>query len=101
MIKFLTKKNLSCSFVYRLSIKHFCPKKNQRQFGKERHTNNRKTVLILFLSQWREKQAEIIAQRDAEAEAKKEEKIKHAREEIDKFCEDYNDKKQKAIEENR
>ncbi|OBZ86101.1 Clathrin light chain [Choanephora cucurbitarum] len=51
--------------------------------------------------QWREKQAEIIAQRDAEAEAKKEEKIKHAREEIDKFYEDYNDKKQKAIEENR
>ncbi|KAI8372188.1 clathrin light chain [Blakeslea trispora] len=51
--------------------------------------------------QWREKQAEIIAQRDAEAEAKKEEKIKNAREEIDKFYEDYNDKKQKAIEENR
>ncbi|KAI8092300.1 clathrin light chain [Gilbertella persicaria] len=51
--------------------------------------------------QWREKQAEIIAQRDAESEAKKEEKIKHAREDIDKFYEDYNDKKQKAIEENR
>jgi hypothetical protein len=52
-------------------------------------------------SQWREKQKEVIAERDAESEKKKEETIKHAREDIDKFYEEYNDKKQKSIEENR
>ncbi|KAK4520077.1 Ribosome-releasing factor 2, mitochondrial [Mucor velutinosus] len=51
--------------------------------------------------QWREKQKEVIAERDAESEKKKEETIKQAREDIDKFYEEYNDKKQKAIEENR
>ncbi|KAG2197346.1 hypothetical protein INT46_001253 [Mucor plumbeus] len=51
--------------------------------------------------QWREKQKEVIAERDAESEKKKEETIKHAREDIDKFYEEYNDKKQKSIEENR
>ncbi|KAI8973505.1 clathrin light chain [Mycotypha africana] len=51
--------------------------------------------------QWREKQKELIAERDAEAEKKREETIKQAREDIDKFYEEYNDKKQKAIEENR
>ncbi|KAG0743556.1 hypothetical protein G6F57_000615 [Rhizopus arrhizus] len=51
--------------------------------------------------QWREKQQEIIAERDAASAKKKEDMIKHAREEIDKFYEDYNDKKQRAIEENR
>ncbi|KAI7898808.1 clathrin light chain, partial [Cokeromyces recurvatus] len=50
--------------------------------------------------QWREKQKEIIAERDAESERKKEETIKQAREDIDKFYEEYNDKKQKSIEEN-
>lgn len=52
-------------------------------------------------SQWREKQKEVIAERDAESEKKKEETIKQAREDIDKFYEEYNDKKQKSIEENR
>ncbi|GAN10268.1 clathrin light chain [Mucor ambiguus] len=51
--------------------------------------------------QWREKQKEVIAERDAESEKKKEETIKQAREDIDKFYEEYNDKKQKSIEENR
>ncbi|KAI9339730.1 clathrin light chain [Pilaira anomala] len=51
--------------------------------------------------QWREKQKEIIAERDAISEQKKQETINRAREEIDKFYEEYNDKKQKAIEENR
>ncbi|CAO3614808.1 unnamed protein product [Mucor fragilis] len=51
--------------------------------------------------QWREKQKEVIAERDAESEKKKEETINQAREDIDKFYEEYNDKKQKSIEENR
>ncbi|KAG1172433.1 hypothetical protein G6F70_002557 [Rhizopus microsporus] len=51
--------------------------------------------------QWREKQAEVIAERDAVSSKKKEDLVKQAREEIDKFYEDYNDKKQRAIEENR
>ncbi|GAA5805781.1 clathrin light chain [Helicostylum pulchrum] len=51
--------------------------------------------------QWREKQKEVIAERDAISEEKKQETINRAREDIDKFYEEYNDKKQKAIEENR
>ncbi|KAI9486633.1 MAG: clathrin light chain [Benjaminiella poitrasii] len=51
--------------------------------------------------QWREKQKEIIVERDAESQKKKDETIKQAREDIDKFYEEYNDKKQKSIEENR
>ncbi|KAJ2959623.1 hypothetical protein NQZ79_g4922 [Umbelopsis isabellina] len=53
------------------------------------------------VKQWREKQKELIAERDAESEAKKHEIIQKAREAIDQFYEDYNDKKQKAIEQNR
>ncbi|KAI9311469.1 clathrin light chain [Dichotomocladium elegans] len=51
--------------------------------------------------QWREKQKELIKQRDDEADEKKEETIKQAREEIDRFYEEYNEKKQRAIESNR
>ncbi|KAI8144991.1 clathrin light chain [Fennellomyces sp. T-0311] len=51
--------------------------------------------------QWREKQRELIAKRDEEAENKKQETIQRAREEIDKFYEDYNEKKQRTIEDNR
>ncbi|KAI8336506.1 clathrin light chain [Chlamydoabsidia padenii] len=51
--------------------------------------------------QWREKQQEMIAQRDEEAENKKQETIQKAREDIDRFYEEYNEKKQKSIEENR
>lgn len=66
-------------------------------------------LLLLFIHgfflssfrQWREKQKEILAERDEEAEKKKQETIKKAHEDIDKFYEDYNEKKQKAIEENR
>lgn len=43
----------------------------------------------------------MIAKRDEEESAKKQEVLNKAREDIDKFYEDYNDKKQKAIEENR
>ncbi|EPB86626.1 hypothetical protein HMPREF1544_06602 [Mucor circinelloides 1006PhL] len=51
--------------------------------------------------QWRENQKQVIAKRDEEESAKKEQILNKAREDIDKFYEDYNDKKQKAIEENR
>jgi len=51
--------------------------------------------------QWREKQKELIAERDAESEEKKHQLVQKARQDIDEFYEDYNDKKQKAIELNR
>ncbi|KAI9306421.1 clathrin light chain [Cunninghamella echinulata] len=51
--------------------------------------------------QWRQKREELIAQRDKEAADKKEETIQKAREDIDRFYEEYNEKKQKSIEENR
>ncbi|KAI8876139.1 hypothetical protein K501DRAFT_289043 [Backusella circina FSU 941] len=50
---------------------------------------------------WREKQEETIKKRDQDAEQKKQDTIQRAREDIDKFYEEYNDKKQKIIEENR
>jgi len=50
---------------------------------------------------WRERQAQLIEERDAESERKTEETRQKAREAIDKFYEDYNEKKQKAIEANR
>lgn len=55
----------------------------------------------MIYSQWREKQKELIKQRDDEAEEKKAETIKKAREDIDRFYEEYNEKKQRAIENNR
>jgi vacuolar-type H+-ATPase subunit H len=51
--------------------------------------------------QWREKQKELVAERDAESEEKKHGIVQKARQAIDEFYEDYNDKKQKAIELNR
>lgn len=55
----------------------------------------------MLYRQWRENQKQVIAKRDEEENAKKQEVLTRAREDIDKFYEDYNDKKQKAIEENR
>lgn len=92
-------------FHTRLSIKQCCQKKSQRLFGNCRFfflVSQTCTLTNLFLSsQWREKQKEVIAERDAISEQKKQETINRAREDIDKFYEEYNDKKQKAIEENR
>jgi len=51
--------------------------------------------------QWRERQATLIEERDAESQKKTDETKQKAREAIDKFYEDYNEKKQKAIEANR
>ncbi|CAO3665868.1 unnamed protein product [Umbelopsis ramanniana] len=53
------------------------------------------------VKQWREKQKELIAERDAESEEKKHQIVQKAREAIDEFYEDYNDKRQKAIDLNR
>lgn len=69
--------------------------------GKKKLPDVTLTHTLSPCSQWREKQKELIAQRDAESEAKKQETIQRAREEIDRFYEEYNEKKQKAIEENR
>lgn len=43
----------------------------------------------------------MIAQRDQQEAEKKAEVINRARQEIDRFYEEYNDRKQRAIEENR
>ena len=51
--------------------------------------------------EWREKQNEIIAERDEAAKRRHEETIKKAREDIDKFYDDYNEKKEKNSKENR
>ncbi|KAI9286521.1 clathrin light chain [Umbelopsis sp. AD052] len=53
------------------------------------------------VKQWREKQKELIAERDAESEEKKHQIVQKAREAIDEFYEEYNDKRQKAIDLNR
>ncbi|CAE6462677.1 unnamed protein product [Rhizoctonia solani] len=51
--------------------------------------------------QWREHQAEKIAQRDEESKKKREETIARAEREIDKFYEEYNAKKERTIRENK
>ncbi|KAG0048854.1 hypothetical protein BGZ83_006252 [Gryganskiella cystojenkinii] len=51
--------------------------------------------------EWRNKQAAIIEEKDKRSEAKRLETIGAAREEIDRYYEDYNQKRSKAIAENR
>ncbi|KAG8745579.1 hypothetical protein FRC12_014512 [Ceratobasidium sp. 428] len=51
--------------------------------------------------QWREHQAEKIAQRDEESKAKRAETIAKAERDIDKFYEEYNAKKERQIRENK
>ncbi|KAI8090020.1 Sodium/hydrogen exchanger family-domain-containing protein [Halteromyces radiatus] len=51
--------------------------------------------------QWREKQNEILAERDQQAEKKRQEIIQQAHTDIDRFYEEYNEKKQQSIERNR
>ncbi|KAJ1304962.1 hypothetical protein OPQ81_006094 [Rhizoctonia solani] len=51
--------------------------------------------------QWREHQAEKIAQRDEESKRKRAEAIARAEKDIDKFYEEYNAKKERTIRENK
>ncbi|CUA72699.1 hypothetical protein RSOLAG22IIIB_10230 [Rhizoctonia solani] len=53
------------------------------------------------VQQWREHQAEKIAQRDEESKKKREEMIARAEKEIDKFYEECNAKKERTIRENK
>ncbi|PWN42947.1 hypothetical protein IE81DRAFT_322870 [Ceraceosorus guamensis] len=53
------------------------------------------------VKQWRTRQADDIAKRDAEAERKKSETISKAEQDIDKFYEEYNAKKEKSIKQNK
>ncbi|KAF8951267.1 hypothetical protein BGZ46_004084 [Entomortierella lignicola] len=53
------------------------------------------------VKEWREKQAAIIAEKDERSEAKRQETIGSAHEAIDRFYEDYNQKKAKLLAENR
>lgn len=54
-----------------------------------------------FRREWREKQSVIIAEKDERSEAKRQQTIGAAHEAIDRFYEDYNQKKAKSITENR
>ncbi|CAG8665576.1 12708_t:CDS:2 [Funneliformis mosseae] len=54
-----------------------------------------------IIRQWREQQREIIAQRDETSEAKKRETLSIARDAIDKFYEEYNEKKGRTHEQNK
>ncbi|KAK3835918.1 MAG: clathrin light chain, partial [Linnemannia elongata] len=53
------------------------------------------------VKEWREKQSVIIAEKDERSEAKRQQTIGDAHEAIDRFYEDYNQKKAKSITENR
>lgn len=53
------------------------------------------------LREWRDKQAAIVEEKDARSEVKRQETIGAAHEAIDRFYEDYNQKKSKSIAENR
>ncbi|KAG0293042.1 hypothetical protein BGZ97_005432 [Linnemannia gamsii] len=53
------------------------------------------------VKEWREKQSVIIAEKDEKSEAKRQQTIGAAHEAIDRFYEDYNQKKAKSITENR
>ncbi|RIA78955.1 clathrin light chain [Glomus cerebriforme] len=53
------------------------------------------------IRQWRERQREIIAQRDETSEAKKRETLSIARDAIDKFYEEYNEKKARTQKQNK
>ncbi|KAG8736200.1 hypothetical protein FRC10_009575 [Ceratobasidium sp. 414] len=54
-----------------------------------------------IVRQWREHQAEKIAERDEESKAKRAETIAKAERDIDKFYEEYNAKKERQIRENK
>ncbi|KAK3814060.1 MAG: clathrin light chain-domain-containing protein [Benniella sp.] len=59
------------------------------------------TFLSIQHREHREKQAVIVAERDEKSEAKRQQTINAAHEAIDRFYEDYNQKKAKSIAENR
>ncbi|PIA17202.1 hypothetical protein COEREDRAFT_7566 [Coemansia reversa NRRL 1564] len=54
-----------------------------------------------FEQEWQSKQRQVIAERDRIAEEKHKDIVEEARNAIDKFYEEYNKKKDEAIEENR
>uniref|UniRef100_A0A1D1Z0I6 Clathrin light chain n=1 Tax=Anthurium amnicola TaxID=1678845 RepID=A0A1D1Z0I6_9ARAE len=54
-----------------------------------------------IIRQWREQQREIVAKRDETSEAKKRETLSVARDAIDKFYEEYNEKKARTHEQNK
>ncbi|KAF9318538.1 hypothetical protein BG003_011082 [Podila horticola] len=58
-------------------------------------------VVPEIIREWRDKQAAIVEEKDARSEVKRQETIGAAHEAIDRFYEDYNQKKSKSIAENR
>ncbi|KAI8362513.1 clathrin light chain, partial [Mortierella sp. GBAus27b] len=54
-----------------------------------------------LMLEWREKQAGVIAEKDEKSETKRQQTIVAAHEAIDRFYEDYNQKKERSIADNR
>ncbi|KAJ1918812.1 Clathrin light chain [Mycoemilia scoparia] len=54
-----------------------------------------------FLSEWREKQKQVVEERDKDSQKRHDEILQKARDDIDKFYDEYNEKKEKSINENR
>ena len=55
----------------------------------------------LTTREWRERQQRVIAERDADSEHRRLEAVARAREAIDKFYDEYNERKQRNFDENR
>ncbi|KAF9431301.1 hypothetical protein BGZ94_000008 [Podila epigama] len=64
-------------------------------------SQQQEAVVPEVIREWREKQAAMIATKDERSEVKRQETIGLAHEAIDRFYEDYNQKKSKSIAENR
>ncbi|KAG0347195.1 hypothetical protein BG004_008234 [Podila humilis] len=62
---------------------------------------SQETAVPEVVREWREKQAAIVAEKDERSEEKRQETIGAAHEAIDRFYEDYNQKKSKSLAENR
>ncbi|RKP05113.1 clathrin light chain [Thamnocephalis sphaerospora] len=54
-----------------------------------------------FVREWRERQAAVIAERESRAAEEKAKRVEQARKAIDRFYEEYNAKREKAVAENR
>lgn len=55
----------------------------------------------LLFRAWKEKQAELIIQKDQQSQVKHEQVLKQAKADIDNFYQEYNQKKAKQIQRNR
>lgn len=62
---------------------------------------NSVSILILIAREWRERRELAIQRRDEQSKARKQETLDAAKQNIDDFYDNYNDKKDKAIAQTR